>query len=103
MHANSGGAHVIRVVLKFVEEQSLEYEYFWCTDRRLTARDLSSSQQASGGLHDEAWAGRVGSSSLGISQEVEIETGCVVTVSYLPSPDFATSSPGPGREARVYG
>ena len=54
--------------------------------------------QASGSLHGEAWAGRVGCLSLTISQEVEIETECVVTVSYLPFFDFATSSPGPGGE-----
>ena len=27
-------------------------------------------------MHGQAWAGRVESSSLGISQEMEIETGC---------------------------
>ena len=65
-----------------------------CAAWRPAAEELAPLQQASGSLHDEAWAGRVGSSSLGICQEVEIETGCVVTVSYLPSPDFGTSSPG---------
>ena len=69
--------------------------------RRPAERELPS-QQASGSLHDEAWAGRVGCLSLTISQEVEIETVCVVTVSYLPSPDFATSSPGPGGEVRSW-
>ena len=53
-------------------------------------------------MHDQAWAGRVQRSSLRISQEVEIETGCVVTVSYLPSPFFAPASPGPGREVRSW-
>ena len=36
-------------------------------------------------VHDEAWASRVQSSSLRIPQGIEIVTGCVVTVSYLPS------------------
>ena len=52
-----------------------------------------------------AWrgvGGRVGCLSLTISQEVEIETVCVVTVSYLPSLGFATSSPGPGWEVRSW-
>ena len=46
-------------------------------------------QQASASLHDEV--GRVQSSSLRISQDVEIGLGCVVTVSRLPTPDLATS------------
>ena len=58
--------------------------------------DISSLQQASESLHDEAWVRRVTSSSLRISQEVEIRKGCVVTVSRLPTPDFATSAPGCG-------
>ena len=33
-----------------------------------------------------AWAGRVGSLSLTISQKVEIQLGCAVTVSRLPFP-----------------
>ena len=65
-----------------------------CAAWRPAVEELAPLQQASGSLHGEAWAGRVGSSSLRISQEVEIETGCVVTVFYLPSPDFGTSSPG---------
>ena len=55
-------------------------------------------QQASESVHDEARVGRVPSSSLKISQEVEIETGCVVSVSYLPYPLFAPASPGPGKK-----
>ena len=50
----------------------------------------------------EAWAGRVQSSSLRISQEVEIVPGCAVTVSPPPSPFFAPASPGPGREVRSW-
>ena len=65
---------------------------------RLAVKELASVQQASGSMHDKAQAGRVQSSSLRISQEVDSETGCVVTVSHLPSPDFATQSPGPGWE-----
>ena len=74
----------------------------WCMDRRPAAGELASLHQASGSLHGDAWAGRVGCLSLTISQEVEIEAGCVVTVSHLPSPDFAASSPGPGREVRSW-
>ena len=39
-------------------------------------------------------AGRVGCSSLRISQEMEFDRWCSVTVSYLPKPDFGTGSPG---------
>ena len=42
-------------------------------------------QQASESLHEEAWVGRVHSSNLRISQDVEIKKGCVVTVSHLPT------------------
>ena len=48
-----------------------------------------------------AW-GRVGCLTLTISQEVDIETVCAVTVSYHPSPFFAPASPGPGREVRSW-
>ena len=70
--------------------------------RRLAVEKPASLQQTSGRLHDEAWAGRVGCSSLEISQELEIANVCVVTVSYLLTPDFGTSSPGRGREARSW-
>ena len=62
----------------------------WGKAWRPAVWELASFQQASGSVHDEAWAGRVQSSSLWISQEVEIETGCVVTVTYLPSPLFCS-------------
>ena len=58
--------------------------------------EISPSQQASESLHEEAWVGRVNSSNLRISQEVEITKECVVTVSGLPTPDFTTSAPGCG-------
>ena len=45
-------------------------------DRRPAAGKLASLHRASGSLHGEAWAGRFGSLSLTISQEVEIATGC---------------------------
>ena len=61
--------------------------------------ELAPLQQASGSLRDEAWVGRVQSSSLRISQEVEIGPGCVVTVYRPPTLDFGTSSPGCGTEA----
>ena len=60
----------------------------------------SPLQQASESLNDEAWVGRVTSSSLEISQEVGISTGCVVTMSRLPTPGFATSAPGCGSVVR---
>ena len=60
------------------------------------------SQQASESLHEEAWVGRVNRSNLKISQEVEIDKGCVVTVSRLPTPDFATSAPGCGCVVRSW-
>ena len=59
-------------------------------------------QQASESLHEEAWVGRVNSSNLRISQEVEIKKGCVVTVSHLPTPDFTTSAPGCGSIVRSW-
>ena len=62
----------------------------------------ASLEMSPGRVHDEAWAGRVQSSSLRISQEVEIETGCAVSVSYLPSPFFSPASPGPGKEVRSW-
>ena len=58
-------------------------------------------QQASESLHEEAWVGRVNSSNLKISQEVEIDKRCVVTVSHLPTPDF-TTSPGCGGVVRSW-
>ena len=58
--------------------------------------------QASERLHEEVWAGRVQSSSLRISHEVEIVPGCAVTVSCLPYPVFALVSPGPGREVKSW-
>ena len=57
-----------------------------CTGWRPAGEKLASFQQASGELNDEAWAGRVQSSSLRFSQEVQIGSGCAVTVSRLPSP-----------------
>ena len=60
------------------------------------------SQQASEILHEEAWVGRVNSSNLKISQEVEIDKGCVVTVSHLPTPDFTTSALGCGSVVRSW-
>ena len=62
--------------------------------------ETSPLQQSSESLHDEAWVGRVQSSSLRISKDAEIGPGCVVTVSRLPTPDFATSSPGCRCEVR---
>ena len=67
---------------------------------RPTVGESALLQQASGRLPHEAWVGHVQSSSLRISQDVEIGPGCVVTVSRLPTPDFATSSLGRGAEAR---
>ena len=69
---------------------------------RPAAGESAPLQQASERLHEEAWAGRVQSSSLRISQEVEIVRGCAVTVSYLPSPHFAPVPPRPGREVRSW-
>ena len=60
------------------------------------------SQQASESVHEEAWVGRVYSSNLKISHEVEINKGCVVTVSQLPTPDFSTSAPGCGSIVRSW-
>ena len=60
----------------------------------------ASLQQASGSLHDEAWAGRDGCLSLPISQVVEILPGCADMVARLPPPLFSSVSPGPGREVR---
>ena len=68
-----------------------------CKDWRPGVEKPASLQQASGRLHGVAWAGRVGSLSLPISQEVEIIPGCADTVSRLPPPFFAPESPGPGR------
>ena len=59
-------------------------------------------QQASESLHEEAWVGRVNSSNLKISQEVEINKGRVVTVSHLSTPDFTSSAPGCGRKVRSW-
>ena len=59
-------------------------------------------QQASESLHEEAWVGRVSSSNLKISQEVEINKGCVVTVSHLPTPNFTNSAPGCGSIVRSW-
>ena len=59
-------------------------------------------QQASESLHEEAWVGRVNSSNLKISQDVEIDKGCVATVSHLPTPDFTTSAPGCGSVVRSW-
>ena len=53
-------------------------------------------------MHGEAWAGRVRFLSPVISQEVDIQPGCAVTVSRLPTPFFAPESPGPGREVRSW-
>ena len=84
VHINSCGtrAHGISRLNRGREDlggmKTFEYEYL----------ELAPLQQASGSLHDEAWAGRVVSPSLRISQEVEIESGCEVTVCYLPSLDF---------------
>ena len=74
----------------------------WGTAWRLASRELASFQKVSGSMHDEAWAGRVQTSSLRISEEVEIETGCVVTVSCIPSPLFAPASSGTGTEVRSW-
>ena len=48
----------------------------------------------------QAWVGLVQSSSLQLSHGVEIGPGCVATVSHLPIPDFAFSSPGCSSEVR---
>ena len=69
---------------------------------RLAVGENLPLQQASESLHEEAWVGRVNSSNLRISQEVEIKKGCVVTVSHLPTPDFTTSAPGCGRKVRSW-
>ena len=88
--------------MKITGEQSCRVGVLGGTGRRLAVRELASFQQASGSTHDEAWAGRVQSFSLRISQEVDIETACAVTVSYLPPPFFAPASPGTGREVRSW-
>ena len=108
MHVNSGGAVVhknscnshaaeVRGGTKPMSSAST-----LCMGKRPSVKELASSQQVSGRLHGEAWACRVGSLSLSISQEVEIQPGCAVTVSCLPSPFFALESPGPGREDRSW-
>ena len=59
-------------------------------------------QQASESLHEEALVGRVNSSNLRISQEMEIKKGCVVTVSHLPTPAFTSSAPCCGSTVRSW-
>ena len=54
--------------------KTLTYEYsepVW----RLAVGETAPLQQASGSLHEEAWVGRVNSSNLRISQDVEIGPG----------------------------
>ena len=50
----------------------------------------------------ETWAGRDGSLSLPISMEVEIQLGCPVMVSRLPTPFFTPEPPGPGKEGKSW-
>ena len=69
-----------------------------CQVRCLAVKKPASSQRAPGRLHVETWAGRDRSPSLLISQAVEIGPGCADMVVRLPSPFFASVSPGPGRE-----
>ena len=67
---------------------------------RPAVEESSPLQQASESRDDVAWVGRVQSTSLKISEDVEIGPACVATVSHLPTPDFAMSSPGCSIEVR---
>ena len=101
IHANSGGAnahgnsrmqrgHEVSGETKTSSMSTLNRVW------RPAVGENSPLQQASESLNEEAWVGRVNSSNLRISQEVEITKECVVTVSCLPTPDFTTSAPGCG-------
>ena len=58
---------------------------------RPAVEESAQLQQPSGRLHEEAWAGRVQSSSLRISREVKIGPGCFVDcVPTFQLLDFAT-------------
>ena len=107
IHANSGGAnahensriergHEVSGETKTLSTSTLSGVW------RPAVGENIPLQQASESLHEEAWVGRVNSSNLKISQEVEIDKGCVVTVSHLPTPDFTTSAPGCGSVVRSW-
>ena len=68
-----------------------------CGVRRLAVDELAHSQQASGKLHVETWAGRKQGPDLRISQEVEIAPGCAVSLACPSCPGNSPVSPGPGR------
>ena len=69
---------------------------------RPVVEELAPVQQASGSMHEEAWAGCNECLSLKISQEVEIVPVCAVTMSYLPPPFIAPVPPAPGKEVRSW-
>ena len=107
IHANSGGAsahgnsRVERRREVSGETKTLSTSTLSTVWRPAVGENLPL-QQASESLHEEAWVGRVNSSNLKISQEVEINKVCVVTVSHLPTPDFTTSAPGCGSIVRSW-
>ena len=79
-NVNSGGAVVYRNSAEVPGGTKPLSSRSRCTGWRPAVGELASFQQASGELHDEAWAGRVQSSSLRFSQEVQIGSWCAVTV-----------------------
>ena len=77
---NSGDSHGVDV-LGGTKPLSMSTR---CTFQRLGVWKLAPLQQASGSLHDEAWACPVGCLSLTISKEVEIQHGCAVYLTFHP-------------------
>ena len=59
-------------------------------------------QQASESLYEEAWVGRVDSSNLEISQEVEINKGVCGNCVSPSNPNFTSSAPGCGSIVRSW-
>ena len=64
--------------------------------RRPAVEKRASPQQASLKLHEETWAGLLQNQGLGISQEVEIVSGCAVRVARPLGPDYYPEPPGRG-------
>ena len=73
-----------------------------CEDGRPAVGKLAFLHQAPGRMYGEAWASRVPLPNQVVSQEVEIQPGCAVMVSRLPTTFFAPESHGPGREVRSW-
>ena len=71
-----------------------------CKARRPAEKKPAFSQQESGKLHVETWAGCKERLSLKISQAKETQMRCAVSV-FLPRPSFSTPAlPGPGSDIR---